>query len=445
MTDRLSGKRVHFIGVGGISMSALARIARSLGATVSGSDRAESEAFLSLRSEGYDVWIGSRPERAAASDLTVYTAAIPEGDPERIAAADRAISRASFLAEISALFDKTVAVAGTHGKTTVSAMIACVAAAAGESFSAHIGGVVRNFDSNILLAGDRLFVTEACEYRDSFLSLSPDLAIVLNVEKDHSDWFRRPEDLDRSFTRFVSRVRDGGTAILGEGVSSHVDVCENEHIRILRYGEDFGYERAEGGGFYLTVKGEPRRYFLTHAKGMHNLYNAAIAAYACLLMGIREDAVRMGLAAFLGVKRRYEYMGNTAGGAAVVHDYAHHPTEIAAVMRVAREETEGRVIVAFEPHTFSRTAALFDEFVSVLSDADVVVMLPTYSARETPAAGVDARTLFCALRAKERYYFSDYEAAKRAIDRIARSRDEVLILGAGGIEELGELFDSDCV
>ena len=262
----------------------------------------------------------------------------------------------------------------------------------------------------------------------------------MNVEKDHSDYFTRPEDLDRSFTRFVSRVRSGGTAILGAGVSSHIGECANDHIRILRYGEDFGYDRAEGGGFYLTVKGESPRYFTTPAKGAHNLYNAAVAAFASLVAGIREDAVRMGLAAFLGVKRRYEYMGNTAGGAAVVHDYAHHPTEIAAVMAVAREETDGRVIVVFEPHTFSRTAALFDDFVRVLSEADVLVMLPTYSARETPAAGVDARTLFCAVHAKESYYFSDYATAKTVLDRIARSRDEVLILGAGSVERLAESF-----
>jgi len=440
MTERLRGKKLHFIGVGGISMSALIRVARSLGAMVSGSDKSESEAFLSLKKEGYEVYIGSRPEVAASADVTVATAAIPPNDPERLAAGDRVISRADFLADISALFNKTIAVAGTHGKTTVSAMIACAAAAGGARFSAHIGGVVRNFDSNILLAGDDLFVTEACEYRDSFLSLSPGIAVVLNVEKDHSDYFRRAEDLDRSFSRFVSRVRAGGTAILGAGVSSHIGECANDHIRIVKYGEDFGYERAEGGGFYLTVKGEPPRYFTTPAKGAHNLYNAAMAAYASLVAGIREDAVRMGLAAFLGVKRRYEYMGNTAGGAPVVHDYAHHPTEIAAVMQVARAETDGRLIVVFEPHTYSRTAALFDDFARVLSEADVLVMLPTYSAREIPAAGVDARTLFCAVRAKESYYFSNYAAAKTVLDRIARSRDEVLILGAGSVERLAEMF-----
>ncbi|MBO4472729.1 MAG: hypothetical protein J5765_02850, partial [Clostridia bacterium] len=396
MTERLSGKKLHFIGVGGISMSALIRVARSLGAMVSGSDKAESETLLSLRKEGFDVYVGSRPDLAASADVTVATAAIPPNDPERLAAGDRVVSRADFLADISALFNKTIAVAGTHGKTTVSAMIACAAAAGGARFSAHIGGVVRNFDSNILLAGDDLFVTEACEYRDSFLSLSPDIAVVLNVEKDHSDYFRRAEDLDRSFSRFVSRVRADGTAILGAGVSSHIGECANDHIRIVKYGEDFGYDKAEGGGFYLTVRGESSRYFTTPAKGAHNLYNAAVAAYASLLAGIREDAVRMGLAAFLGVKRRYEYMGNTAGGAPVVHDYAHHPTEIAAVMQVARAETDGRLIVVFEPHTYSRTAALFDDFARVLSEADVLVMLPTYSAREIPAAGVDARTLFCA-------------------------------------------------
>ena len=166
---------------------------------------------------------------------------------------------------------------------------------------------------------------------------------------------------------------------------------------------------------------------------------AAIAAFASLLLGAREDSVRMGLAAFLGVKRRYEYMGRTLGGAAVVHDYAHHPSEIEAVMKVAREG-KGRLIVVFEPHTFSRTQALFSDFARVLSKADVLVMLPTYSAREVPAEGVDAKTLFCSVNAPERYFFSTYDGAKRLLDKIALSQDTVLILGAGSVEKLAEMF-----
>ena len=181
MRERLSGNRVHFIGVGGISMSALIRIARNFGAVTSGSDRAESEAFRSLEKEGYNVYLGVRPELAASADLVVWNAAIKPDHPELVAAGDKAIGRAEFLADICRYFKRTVAVAGTHGKTTVSAMIGCCALAGGTKFSAHIGGVVRNFDGNTFLAGDDLFITEACEYKDSFLTLSPDLAIILNV------------------------------------------------------------------------------------------------------------------------------------------------------------------------------------------------------------------------------------------------------------------------
>ena len=430
---------MHFIGVGGISMSALIRIAAHLGAEVTGSDRAPSDAFLSLKKEGYKVYLGSRPSVAADADVTVYNAAIKEDDPERVSAGEKAITRAAFLADICGIFKKTIAVSGTHGKTTVSAMIACAAAAGGLEFSAHIGGIVRNFQNNIFLAGDDLFITEACEYKDSFLTLSPDVAVVLNAEWDHSDYFPSVESLYSSFSRFCSRVKKGGIVILGEGVSSHIDVCANDDIRIYRYGEDFCFESKEGGGFTLLVKGEPPRFFVTSAKGRHNLYNAAIAAFASLRLGIGEDSVRMGLAAFLGVKRRYEYMGKTAGGAPVIHDYAHHPSEIEAVMKVAREG-EGRLIVAFEPHTFSRTQALFGDFVRVLSKADVLIMLPTYSAREVPAEGMDAKTLFCAVEAPERYYFSSYDGAKRLLDKIAVSRDIVLVLGAGSVEKLAEAF-----
>lgn len=423
-------------------MSALFRIADRLGGRVSGSDRSPSEAFRLLEKEGFDVYLGERAEKAAEADIVVYTAAIKRENAELVAAGNKAISRADFLADICALFNRTIAVAGTHGKTTVSAMIACAAAAGGVRCSAHIGGVVRNFASNIFLAGEDLFVTEACEYKDSFLSLSPDIAIVLNIERDHSDYFADMEATYRSFQAFLSGVKPGGIAILGQGVSSHIDLCAFDDIRIYQYGEDFSIESAEGGGFYLLVKGESPRYFMTPAKGSHNLYNAAVAAFASLLAGIEEDAVRMGLGSFLGVKRRYEYMGKTAGGAPVIHDYAHHPSEIEAVMKVAREEAQGRLIVVFEPHTYSRTKALFSDFVRVLSAADILVMLPTYSARELPAEGVDAKALFCAVPAKESYYFSKYEGAEILLDRIARSRDEVLILGAGAIEELAERFRS---
>ena len=421
-------------------MSALMRIAASLGAVTSGSDRAASEEFCRLEKEGYDVYVGEREEISAAADLVVYNAAIKPNNRELAAAGGRAITRASFLAEICDIFKKTIAVAGTHGKTTVSAMIACAAAAGGAKFSAHIGGVVRDFSSNTFLAGEDLFVTEACEYKDSFLTLSPDIAVILNVEKDHSDYFPDMASLNRSFSRFASKVKRGGTLILGEGVSSHIDVCSNEDMRIVRYGEDFGAERAEGGGVRLWIKDRAPLSFVTPAKGAHNLYNAGIAAYASLLAGISADGIRMGLAAFQGVKRRYEFMGCTSGGAPVVHDYAHHPSEIGAVLKVAREETKGRILLVFEPHTYSRTKALFRDFCTVLSQADVLVMLPTYSAREVPAEGVDAKTLFCAVRTKESYYLASYDTAQTLLDRIARPQDLVLILGAGSVESLAARF-----
>ncbi len=430
---------MHFIGVGGISMSALLTIAHHLGAKVSGSDVAASDAFKGLVKDGYDVYLGSRPSYASAADVVVYNAAIKKHDAELVAAGDKAVTRATFLRDICNFFNRTAAVSGTHGKTTVSAMIACAALAGGVKFSAHIGGIVRNFQNNTFLAGDDLFITEACEYKDSFLTLSPDLAVVLNVEWDHSDYFENVDRLYASFGAFCANVKKGGAVVLGEGVSSHIDVCANDDIRIYRYGEDFSMEPQEGGGFTLYVKNQPPRFFVTSAKGKHNLYNAAVAAFCSLLLGIEEDAVRMGLAAFLGVKRRYEYMGKTALGAPVIHDYAHHPSEIQAVINVARDGA-GRLIVVFEPHTFSRTQALFDDFVKVLSQADVLVMLPTYSAREVPEEGVDAETLFCAIRAPERYYFSDYDGAKRLLDRVAVSRDTVLILGAGSVERLAERF-----
>lgn len=439
MSICLQGRKVHFIGVGGISMSALIKIARRLGAVTSGSDREDSPRLASLGEEGYDVYVGVRPEVAAAADLVVYTAAIPSDHPERLAAKCE-MSRAEFLARISELFDKTVAVAGTHGKTTVSAMIASVLASSGRGFSAHIGGIARNFGSNIFLSGREIFVTEACEYKDSFLALTPDIGIVLNAEIDHGDYFADEESVYESFRAFLSRISPGGTAVLGEGVAEKLGLSSLEGVRICAYGDEFISEDAEGGGFYLRVAGDSPKYFTTTAKGRHNRINAAVAARTAMLLGVPEDRIRMGLAGFLGVKRRYERVGRTARGAEVIEDYAHHPSEIAAVTDVAREETTGRLIVVFEPHTYSRTATLFKEFSEVLAEADVLVMLPTYSAREVPADGLDAKTLFCATKAREKYYFSRYDDVKGWLDRITDRRDTVLLLGAGSIEKLAESF-----
>ncbi len=440
MRNFIQGKKVHFIGVGGISMSALIGIARTLGAYVSGSDESESEAFLTLKRNGFDVYLGENPRYAQSADLVVYTAAIKQTNSELVAAGEKAITRASFLAEISNLFDRTVAVAGTHGKTTVSAMISCCLAASKIGFSAHIGGIVRNFGSNTFLSGNEIFVTEACEYKDSFLTLRPDVAVILNEEIDHGDYFNDVEAVYRSFASFVRRVKSGGIAILGDGVSSHIDVCAYENITFYSYGKDFSFEEKGDGGFVLHISGEPPRFFATSAKGKHNVYNAAIAAFTALKTGVEEDAVRMGLAGFLGVKRRYEFRGTTASGAPVIHDYAHHPSEIEAVLKVARENLKGRLFVVFEPHTYSRTKTLFEEFVRVLSKADVLILLPTYSARETPDMGVSSKTLFCSLSAPEMYYFSAYEGVKTLLDKIAKGGDAVLVLGAGRVEALADMF-----
>jgi len=439
MSFCLQDRKVHFIGVGGISMSALIKIAARLGAIVSGSDREDSKRIEDLRREGYEVYVGERPEVAAKADLVVYTAAIPIGHSERMSAR-KEMSRAEFLARISDLFDKTVAVAGTHGKTTVSAMIASVLASSGMGFSAHIGGIARNFGSNIFLSGREIFVTEACEYKDSFLSLTPDIAIVLNAEIDHGDYFADEESVYTSFRRFITRTKAGGAVVLGEGVRERLSLPSYENLRICAYGDEFISEDAEGGGFYLKIKGGSSTFFTTTAKGRHNRINAAIAARTAMLLGVPEDRIRMGLAGFLGVKRRYERMGRTAKGAEVVEDYAHHPSEIAAVMAVARQETAGRIIVVFEPHTYSRTATLFREFTGILAQADILVVLPTYSAREVPADGLDARTLYCATKAREKYYFTRYEDVRRWLDRTAESQDTVLLLGAGSIEKLAERF-----
>lgn len=434
----IKGKKIHFIGVGGISMSALAELSISLGATVSGSDRAFSPALSKLAALGAKVYVGSDLEPPKNADYVIYSSAIPKNDVERVIA-ENPIERSIFLGEISKLFEKVIAISGTHGKTTTTCMLASIYNTADKKFTAHVGGISRNFCSNLVQQGKDSFITEACEYRKSFLTLNPDITIILNIEYDHPDCYSDLAMLGNTFSELVSNTKQGGLAVLGENVESFIHSKDSNHIKQLIYGKDFISLNINESEDRFTLQFKEYMLDVTLSqKGVHNIKNASIAAVAALSDGISPEAVIKGLAEFKGVARRYETVGNP-GGCRIISDYAHHPSEIRAVINTAKRESD-YVIAVFEPHTYSRTASLLNEFANAFSGADTVIILPTYSARENPANGVDSEKLFFELVHKEKYFVKDYTQCATLIKNLARAGNIVLLLGAGSIDCMRDML-----
>ncbi len=445
----MNGK-IHFIGAGGASISVLVRIAKSLGAEVSACDRVFGSRIEKLKAEGYDVYVGHRPEAVAGATEVVYSGAVPKENVEIKAAEKLGIKtteRGEFLGRLSKSFDRTVAVAGTHGKTTVSGLIASCYRAAGQNFCAHVGGDVVDFDGGFYFSGTDTLVTEACEYRKSFLSLHPSVAVVLNVEPDHSDTYANRDELFASFERFVGNAFSSG----GIAVMPLSDKFYHMHKwadgEVLTYGIGGGADVCAEN--FCLINGKPSFDAVVFGKhyghvdcalfGEHNAMNALACIAACVHENIDKYAVLNTLTSFRGIKCRYEHIC-TVNGNSVVSDYAHHPSEIAALVRTAR--TEGKkTVLCFQPHTYMRTAALFDGFVSALSEADEIFLVKTYSVREGAELSHMDQKLFDALPSKKKKCLCAdvWEAAER-IKCLPPDSCTVLTAGAGDITEIGKFL-----
>lgn len=419
-------------------MSALAELCISFGAKVSGSDRAFSPALSKLASLGATVYVGSDLEPPKNADIVVYSSAIPTNDVERVIA-NCPIERSVFLGEISRMYPEVIAVSGTHGKTTTTCMIASIFNAANQTFTAHIGGISRNFCSNLVQKGRDVFITEACEYRKSFLEINPDTTLILNVEYDHPDCYDNIGELTETFRELIKNTKTNGTIILGEKVSEllHPEIFNN--VKVLCYGKHFTVNKIneKQNAFNLKYKTHNLHIKLTQ-KGLHNIKNAALAAVCALSFGIDVKSIISGLYEFKGVARRYETVGNL-DGCRIISDYAHHPSEIRAVIKTAKKESN-RVIAVFEPHTYSRTASLLNDFAASFNEADTVIILPTYSARETPSKGVNSERLFCELSHPEKYFITSYEQCAILLNNIAKANGIILLLGAGSIDSMRDLL-----
>ena len=401
-------------------MKSLALLCRERGMDVSGSDREDSGVLAMLAAHGINAYFGHDPGYAATRSLVVYTAAVPRDDPELAAAREAGalcMERKAFLALVASAFDKTVAIAGSHGKTTTTAMLCAILRAEGRKFVGHIGGDCVG-DECASTGGDELFVTEACEYNRTFLALKPDVAAVLGIAFDHPDCYRDLAELKAAFRDFAANIERGGALV----------------VRTAEKAEDVSYSDGRYS-FAVAERGVRKAVCRLKVRGKFNVVNALAAIALAAQLGIPAERSAAALEGFNGVKRRFERLGTLATGAEVFTDYAHHPDEIAAAIDTARVMTKGAIVAVFEPHTFSRTKAMANEFVECFYWADEVLILPTYAARERPSDGESAYDLYMRLKARreESLYMPDYAALRSYLSAHTREGDAVLLLGAGTV------------
>ncbi len=441
--------RVHFIGIGGAGMSAIAAILADQGVAVSGSDLKESRNTQRLASAGADILIGHRPENVEGAGLVVYSSAIRDNNREMVRARElglEVIPRAGMLARLMAEREG-IAVAGTHGKTTTTSMLSKILFDAGWDPTFIVGGELNDISGNARTGRGRHLVAEADESDGSFLFLEPRQVIVTNIELDHHDFYASDQQVTDYFRSFLERIGPGGLAVLNGDDERVRDIAGGLQAEVVFFGEGEGNHyraagvalKAGGSSFEVYVEGgESLGCLDLQVPGIHNVRNALSAVAMALRLGVGFEVVRKSLAGFSGVHRRFELVGE-ADGIRIVDDYAHHPTEVRATLEAARREGMDRVVCIFQPHRYSRTAALWKEFGEALGLADVVILTEVYAAGENPQPGINAKLILDALlEARPRHaavYIPMRAELGRSTLRHLRSGDLVLTMGAGDVTQ----------
>ncbi len=433
-------------------MSGLAEILAGRGFRISGSDASASPLTKHLEELGVKVFIGQSADNIGDGiDCVVYSAAIHPDNPE-FAAAKAAglpmLTRAELLGEIMRCYEVPIAVAGTHGKTTTTSMCAHILMRGGMDPTVTVGGILPSIGGNIRVGRSGVFVAEACEYTNSFLSFFPKIELILNVDADHLDFFKDLDDIAESFHRFASLLPEDGTLIINRGTAKYDAVVGGIDREIITYGLDCAADYTAGdirydengcGSFVCLERGNELGRFDLRVPGAHNVSNALAAIALGRKTGLDPETIREGLLSFTGTERRFEYKGSVQG-AVVIDDYAHHPTEIAATLAAARNHPHDRLIVAFQPHTYTRTKALLPEFADALSAADEVVLADIYAAREKNTIGISSDDLRAEIekRGTAARYFPTFGEIENYLKSQLREGDLLITMGAGNIVEVGE-------
>ena len=438
-------RHIHMIGIGGSGMCPLAEILHGKGYYITGSDNNESDPLLRIKGLGIPVFMGHQAENIEDAGLVVYSAAIPEDNPELKAAREQgipAMERSHMLGALTRHFDNVIGVCGTHGKTTVTSMITQILILNKMDPTAVIGGRLPLINSNGISGKSEIMVCEACEFVDTFLQLSPDIAVLLNIDNDHLDYFKTMENLTLSFHKFLAmsgRAYINGDDRLVQKAAEGIDAetvtfgfgkgCfyRAENIKSGKYG--FSFDAVRNGGKIINID--------MHIPGRHNVLNGLAAFAVCFDLGVPAEGIKDAAEKFTGAGRRFEFLGEY-GGFVLADDYAHHPTEIRATLTAAKELDYNRVIVVFQPFTFSRTALLKEDFISALSLADRVILTPIMGSREVNTYGISSEDLAAEL--PNAAVVDGFDNIADEVIKTARGGDLVITMGGGDIYKAAHII-----
>ena len=448
-------KSAHFIGIGGISMSGLAEILKNAGFKVSGSDMKESDITKNLEKQGIKFYLSQVASNITEDiDFVVYTAAVHE-DNEEFQAAKKAglpmLTRAEFLGQLMDNYKYSVAVAGTHGKTTTTSMMAHIMLTAKTDPTISIGGMLEAIGGNIRVGSSDYFVTEACEYTNSYHSFRPYASIILNVDNDHLDFFKNIENIAASFATFATKTVEGGILVVNGDMKYRDQIAEavkDKNIKVVTFGKKDGNDyqakniRLNELGqptYELYINGEDKGEISLSVMGEHNAINSLSAIAASLYIGIDLDNIKEGLKLCHSADRRFQYKGTTDKGAVIIDDYAHHPTEISASMAVAKAVVKNELWVAFQPHTYSRTKAHLKDFAKALSVADHILLADIYAAREIDDGTISSKDLENELKnlGCDAHYLGDFKSIENYFEKNSTNNDMLITMGAGNIDSVG--------
>lgn len=448
-------KNIHCIGIGGIGLSAIAEILISRGCSVSGSDMKQSDITDNLEKHGAKIYIGHRAENVEDADLIVYSAAIAEENPEIIRAREKNIplaGRAEILGILMDDFENSIAISGTHGKTTTTSMVSLILEHAKLEPTILVGGNLAEIGGNVKVGSSQYFVTEACEYRDSFLQLRPKIEVILNIDSDHLDYFKDIDHIVSSFDKFAKIVPKGGKIIAYDA-----NPFVNQVIKDIPGAITYGYN--ENCTYYITnisfdsdgmplfdvnYEGETLGKVKLSVPGEHNILNAVGAFACCHQLGVSAEIIIDTLDKFKGTQRRFDIIGTTKDGVKLVDDYAHHPTEIKATLSAAHNIPHNRLWCLFQPHTYTRTLALFDDFAEAFEEADILILAEIYAAREKNIYKISSKELAEEIKRvhpdKKVYYMDTFEEIANYVNKNSEEGDLVITMGAGDIYKVCELI-----
>ena len=443
---------VHFIGIGGISMSGLAEILLKEQFTISGSDSKPSSLTEHLVSLGATI---SHPQKAEnitdGIDVVVYTAAIHEDNPEFAEAKKQGLpmlSRAQLLGQLMTNYKTPIAISGTHGKTTTTSMLSHILLEAETDPTISVGGILNAIGGNIRVGNSDIFVTEACEYTNSFLNFFPNISVILNVEEDHMDFFKDIDDIRSSFHKFAALLPEDGALIINKNIENIESIIGGLCCKVITYSEsqdadysatNITFDELGNASFDLNRYGTFVDRITLSVAGSHNVSNALSTIAVADLLEIPLETIKKGILSFTGTVRRFQYKGER-NGFTIIDDYAHHPTEIRATLTSAQNYPHKDIWCIFQPHTYTRTKAFFHEFAEALSLADHVILADIYAARETDTLGMTSAALAEELKGlgTDAYYLSSFEAIENFVLEKVIHGDLLITMGAGDVVNIGE-------